>query len=422
MKGYIFILQLCLFAMSCMNNNQNEKAEQGHINTEKEKPTATEHPVIAFLNERDSTNTTGLPVVDLQKMYSFENVCLQDIADVEYIVLETHDDALITTKRTIVTDSFIVTRRMEDAVFFKRDGRFSHVLNRKGGSGEEYTLLSHLCISPQNREVYIHDGLRGWIQVYTYNGEYKRTLKIKDQNFTLGEISYNGSEALFAEDIMNVDYVDNKPTNPRPYYNISVADGTKYRLPIILKKRIGNAFKMFDEKTGINTTIRVDLYPVSNINNELIISNFALDTIYKYQNEKLVPIARKENWKKQNGVPNIVALDAMTEDFFLWHAVEKDFDNAFKGLLTRTILQNRHTGKCLLVNLVDSNIIDKRFRFPKRMTANYHITPENTILQYYPADVLKELLGLGKLQGKLKEIASKLDEEDNPVLVLAKFK
>ena len=56
------------------------------------------------------------------------------------------------------------------------------------------------------------------------------------------------------------------------------------------------------------------------------------------------------------------------------------------------------------------------------MTANYHITPENTILQYYPADVLKELLELGKLQGKLKEIASKLDEEDNPVLVLAKFK
>ena len=83
MKGYIFILLLCLFAMSCMNSNQNEKAEQGHINTEKEKPTAIEHPVIAFLNERDSTNTTGLPVVDLQKMYSFENVCLQDIDDVE---------------------------------------------------------------------------------------------------------------------------------------------------------------------------------------------------------------------------------------------------------------------------------------------------------------------------------------------------
>ena len=248
MKGYIFILQLCLFAMSCMNSNQNEKAEQGHINTEKEKPTAIEHPVIAFLNERDSTNTTGLPVVDLQKMYSFENVCLQDIADVEYIVLETHDDALITTKRTIVTDSFIVTRRMEDVVFFKRDGRFSHVLNRKGGSGEEYTLLSHLCISPQNREVYIHDGLRGWIQVYTYNGEYKRTLKIKDKNFTLGEIYYNDSEALFAEDIMNVDYVDNKPTNPRPYYNISVADGTKYRLPITLKNGLAMLLKCLMRK------------------------------------------------------------------------------------------------------------------------------------------------------------------------------
>ena len=34
----------------------------------------------------------------------------------------------------------------------------------------------------------------------------------------------------------------------------------------------------------------------------------------------------------------------------------------------------------------------------------------------------KKLLEEGKLQGELKEIASKLTEEDNPVIMLAKFK
>ena len=43
-------------------------------------------------------------------------------------------------------------------------------------------------------------------------------------------------------------------------------------------------------------------------------------------------------------------------------------------------------------------------------------------MQYYPAYVLIELLEEGKLQGELKEIASKLTEEDNPVIMLAKFK
>ena len=55
---------------------------------------------------------------------------------------------------------------------------------------------------------------------------------------------------------------------------------------------------------------------------------------------------------------------------------------------------------------------------------NYSELDVKDILSIKDEEVIlnDELLELGKLQGKLKEIASKLDEEDNPVLVLAKFK
>ena len=177
---------------------------------------------------------------------------------------------------------------------------------------------------------------------------------------------------------------------------------------------------MYDEETNRTTGTSVRILPVSTINEELIISDFSLDTIYKYQNNSLVPIARKENWMKDNGIPYIVAPDAMTDDFFLWHAIEKDFKKPI--LPTKTYLQNRHTGKCIQVKLVDKNITDKYFDFKHRMTASHYILPKSSVLQVYSAYRLKELYESGKLTGELKEIASKLNDDDNPVLMLAKFK
>ena len=47
-----------------------------------------------------------MPVLDLEKEYPKKTIALQDIADVEYIVLETHDDGLVGSHYTTVTDSF----------------------------------------------------------------------------------------------------------------------------------------------------------------------------------------------------------------------------------------------------------------------------------------------------------------------------
>ena len=396
----------------------------GNTQTKKEKSDSNRNPIIEFLHEKDTTNTGKLPVLDLQKKYPQRFITLQDIADVKYIVLETHDDGLIAgSPNTTITDSLIITMNLftDDIIFFKRDGTFSHSFNRKGNSGTEYSSMGfNLCINPHTQEVYVYDYLRRRIQVYTYEGEYKRTLKIGGDGFSYGQIYYINSKSLLAEDHMNVDYEPQEPTNPKPYYKISVNDGAKSRLPITIANRIRNGHNMYDEETNRTTGTSVRILPVSTINEELIISDFSLDTIYKYQNNSLVPIARKENWMKDNGIPYIVAPDAMTDDFFLWHAIEKDFKKPI--LPTKTYLQNRHTGKCIQVKLVDKNIIDKYFDFSHRMTASDHILPKNSVLQFYSAYRLKELYESGKLTGELKEIASKLNEDDNPVLMLAKFK
>lgn len=394
--------------------NGTPKTEKGNIET-------NDNPIMVFLRKKVPGDTTGLPVLDLQKKYHKNVVYLQDIADIEYIVLETHDDALVTSQNTTVTDSFIVTinAKTNDVVFFRRDGSFSHIFNRKGGSSMEYSSFGDVYINPQKNEVYVNDAVRAWVQVYSYNGDYKRTLKLRGDGYTWGRTYFNDSESLLAEDRKNVDNEIKRYTNPKPFYKISIIDGTKSQLPLTIENRIGNGFNAYDKDTGQFFSTGVDLCPISNINGELIISDFALDTIYKYQNDKLIPIARKENWMKDNEVPYIVALDAMTDDFFLWCAIEKDIKKV--GWPIKTFLQNRHTGECAWVELVDKNIIDCNFFF-RRISTNAHILPENTILQYYAAYKLKGLYEQGLLRGELKDIASKLQEEDNPVLMLAKFK
>lgn len=364
----------------------------------------------------------AMPVLDLAKEYSKKTIALQDIADVEYVVLETHDDGLVGSHYTTVTDSLIITSDgWSNVVVFHRDGRFSHSFDCKGGSGEEYISFGHnLCVNPQLREIYVYDFERNRIQVYSYGGEYRRTLMVRGDGFVWGTLYPFDSNHLLLEDKNNVGNKFGKPTNPKPYYKVSVADGEMTRLPFTAEGRIGNTVNWYDEETGQFISYGRSISSVSNINGELIIATFVSDTLYAYRGECLIPIAKKQNWMKENGEPWLVTLDGISDKYYLWYAIEKKAD--IVAWRERTFLQDRYTGACAQIKLIDKNIIDENWRFRHRASASESCVPTNCFMQCYPAWNLTDLYERGKLQGELKEIASKLDAEDNPVLMIATFK
>ena len=366
-----------------------------------------------------------LAVIDLQQKYPQKIITLQDIANVEYIVLESHNEALISAPYTVVTDSMIITYSpLEDnVIFFQRNGKFSHSFNRKGQSGKEYTGISDMRVNVATKEIYINDNLKRCVQVYTYNGEYIRTLKLKStphNGYLMGTIYNCDEEHILAEDWWNVDELKEQPTNHQPYYRISTSDDSISRLPLFIEKRIRDGFKWYDEESDTFGSMGVGLSPVAYINDELIIADFGLDTVYSYKENLLTPIAVRKNRMKSEDVPIVAGIEAITDKYYLWYACEKDIKKTIWP--DWTYLQDRRTGKCIQTKLVDKNITDKKHRFRSRPSANYYTVPKHHIMQYYPAYVLIELLEEGKLQGELKEIASKLNVEDNPVIMLAKFK
>lgn len=363
-----------------------------------------------------------MPTLDLAKEYPQKTIALQDIADVEYIVLESHEDGLVGSHYTTVTDSLIITSDgYSNVVVFHRNGCFSHSFNRKGGSGEEYISFGHnLCVNSQLQEIYIYDFQRNRIQVYSYDGEYRRTLMVKSDGFAWGKLYPFDSNHLLLEDMNNVGNKFGNPTNPRPYYKVSVTDGEMTRLPIIAEGRIGNTVNWYDEDTDQFISYGRSISPVSNINGELIIATFVSDTLYAYRGECLIPIAKKQNWMNANGEPWLVTLDGISDNYYLWHAIEKKTD--IVTWRERTFLQDRHTGYSIQIKLFDKNITDKNWRFRNRASASEYCVPANCFMQCYPAWDLIDLYEREKLQGELKEIASELDAEDNPVIMLAKFK
>ena len=407
----IIILILILFT-SCTDKSRDSNIEL----TPK-----TEEIISESLFRDIPKSETTLPVLDLQKKYPQKTVNLQDIADVEYISLETHNDALLSSNYgTSITDSLIITsNRDDDVCIFHRDGRFSHSFNHKGGSGQEYSMIYEVRTNHTLNEIYIYD-LRK-IQVYDYNGEYKRTLKLYDKGIMLGHIFNLDNEHLLVEDTRNVDDEHKKETNPYPYYKISVKDGTMTQIPLKIGFRIRDSFRWNDG--DLFGKISLMLSPIAYINDELIIADYALDTVYAYRNEKLSPIAVREN-QHTNEFPLITTLEIITDKYYIWHSAEKKLKKDMEKMIIpeKTFLQERSTGKCIQIKLTDENITDKEYEFKRCISANNFTVPKNHALQYYPADKLIELNEAGKLQGELKEIASKLTFDDNPVLMLAKFK
>ncbi|MDR1407115.1 MAG: 6-bladed beta-propeller, partial [Tannerella sp.] len=56
------------------------------------------------------SKTGGLPVIDISKKYPDKKIRLQDIADIEYVPLETTDDVLLSDKAVLsyVSDKYML--------------------------------------------------------------------------------------------------------------------------------------------------------------------------------------------------------------------------------------------------------------------------------------------------------------------------
>jgi hypothetical protein len=155
------------------------------------------------------------------------------------------------------------------------------------------------------------------------------------------------------------------------------------------------------------------------LQNNWILTEPSTDTVYMNQpDNSLHPFMVR--------TPSVHTMDpevflfpgVLTDRYYFMQTVKKEYDFAAdEGLPTTDLAYDRQEKKIYKYTVYNHDFSERTEDMSQRSINN-----ETACCVTLEAPDLVEAYGKGKLNGKLGEIAAKLDEEDNPVIMLIKYK
>jgi hypothetical protein len=375
--------------------------------------------LLTTCNKKQSIKT-GMITVDVTKEYpKMEATPLQDITEVEYIALETTEEFLCDGygRFTYVDDQKIIwyNSSNDDILIFNKAGKALKKINRRGQSGEEFPFKISVLFDNENEEFYVLSQPK--IFVYDLNGNYKRSFlhDTGDPKYPM----YYGAIYNFNKEYLLCFRNYNFDKDVTSFLLISKQTGEKIKdISIPFDKLIDNYLSSADRGsiTNIYTVIKS---AVSN-GNHSILNESSSDTIYLLEaNLSLNPIITRTPSIQQMEIPIFLGVNTETDRYFFMTKVKK---GEFPNFQSVPLVYDKHTGEIQEPNFYNSDDLSKKPIHFSGATDNIRAIDHNRYYLSLPAYQLKEAYENNELQGELKKIASKITEDDNPVLMLVKFK
>lgn len=378
-------------------------------------------------NDSINNGKQGLVVIDITKEYPEKTVYAQDVADVEYIPLETNDSTLVSLgSPDLVSEKYIVYHNQNGQVLvFSRQGKRLYSFNRTGGGPEEYGSISDIVLDEEEKELYIENiAVNTKIYVYSIDGTFKRRLVLPAKCFPHCLMNYDkdylfcfnsyymdiqGGRNMSAEDIRHRD---------SPYFFISKHTGKIIPLDYSIPNRMGNQLHQKKDDGTSGVSYAMNIYPLTQNTPDILITEFADDTLYSLKDKKLLPVMIKKASPHKMSSPMLVGIDLFTDRYFFVSADEKIFDGSNPKHIS--MVHDKQSDSFYQLNLLNNDYSVKHYiSTPLKRDISL---PHNTGINSLSAEYLLREYKAGILQGELKQIASKLKEDDNPVLMLIKFK
>ena len=376
----------------------------------------------------DSRKSSTLPQIDMNAEYPEKEICLQDIAEVSYIPLETTDDFLLsgTASMEIVSSKGMVCVTDNKVLLFHPDGKTRSILNKRGEGPGEYRYVHYASADWEREEIYVHDIHQNAMMVYSLDGQFKHQFDIDIRARQHDLLCDNeGHIVLYRERPGRMKHGKIEPPY-RPVVLMSKEDGKTdslshrqdYYTTMFLKAQLadGNAW-----------TLDVPIPALAKLNDEVYVSEVASDTIYRLQKSSLEPfVTRTPSVKNSDGEKFLLMLQGITPQhyYFRLQARELSGGNAIGMTIklsddnSKNVMYDTRTGKVFCPKFTNrdytSDISYDGLTFDG--------CDANTAYLKFEAFYLLEALEAGELSGTLKTIAEGLKEDDNPVLMVVKFK
>lgn len=356
-----------------------------------------------------------LIIVDVSKSYPKKELVLQDFMDVEYIALETTDEFLTQgLVRDVGKKYLLVTNRNNDGdifIFDRKTGKGVRKINRQGQGAEEYARINEIILDENNDEMFVRSP-GNKILVYDLYGEFKRCLKLDREVSSV--FDYDKSN-LIGYDM--TDYHSKGEDRTQSYH-------------IILSKQDGSITReIFIPFQTINTPIVKDgdrfiasySYQIRLSNGKCTLMDPSADTLYNYAPDgTLTPFLVRTPSAHAMEPEVFLYMGISTDCYYFMQTVRNVFNfEKGNGFYTDELMYDKEEKALFQVTVCNGDYAEKR---PVAMTAK-SVNSEIENVTSLNAFRLIEIYQKGQLkEGRLKEIASRLGEEDNPVIMLVKQK
>lgn len=371
--------------------------------------------------KQTSNETTNLIVVDVAKDYPPKEITLQDIAEIEYIPMVTTDSTLVNEMPSVVSEEGIVARggKVGEILIFDNKGEdLQGRICRRGQGPEEYTAIIFNLVDWKRKEVFIADYTS--LKVYDFSGNYLRTLIAKEDIMSMNIHNLDENNLLCSRDKQGT------KTPYRPYFLLSKEGGKADTLDIEVPRFIASNRKILWDDG--HTSDAYGLLPLlfSNID-KIWLTSLALDTVFQIQSDhtlrpEMIPLHAPT---KDPEAPLLHFLGM--NDRYAWISqkprnvtVRMSDMNAGKREEKKVYMYDRANHEWF-EPIYRNNAFKNRNMDPKfiRITS---VPYGYGLVQLNAMDIVEAFQKNEIMDEQLNEIASTLKEEDNPVLMLLRFK
>lgn len=368
--------------------------------------------------KRRNQTADDLITVDVTKnSFPKKELILQDFMDVEYIPLETNEEFINQGCVDAIGEKYIIVTNYRDdgdIFVYDRSGKAIRKINRKGQGGEEYISCRSVILDEENNEMFINDFWARKIKVYDLEGNFKRSIKQKqdgDTRFYLDIFNYD-KENLICYDELNEEI---------PFLLVSKQDGSitkEIKTPFKEKKLL---IQLLRHEGGTRSARPGNYSRITPFKGSWILLEPSSDTIYTLMPDySLRPFIVRTPPVHTMNPESFLILKLVSDRYYFMESVKNVYDFSKEEGFPRTYFVYDTQEKDFFRYIIYNGDYSYKKEFYMSM-----LTPINSKGELWATINAFELCKdyeKGKLKGKLKEVAATLGEDDNRVVMLVKHR
>lgn len=357
-----------------------------------------------------------LITIDLSKSYPKKELILQDLMDVEYIPLETTDEFVTQgVVRDVGKEYILVTNRNNNGdilIFDRKNGKGIRKINRQGQGPEEYVRPNGIILDEANGEIFVHSEASRKITVYDLYGNFKRRLDFSEDVLYSEAFDYDNDYLICYDDSNWNNQGDSRDSGKAYHVIISKLDGSVTR-EIFIPFETTNTLKVTDGESVI-----IGHFPrIRPSHGKWILMDASSDTLYNYAPDgTLTPFIVRAPSPGAMDPAIFLTMGIITDRYYFMGTIQNSFNfKTGNGFRDGELVYDKEENAVFDFDVFNGDYAVKKTVAMTSRSFNREIEDATSIDAYQLVEDYEE----GKLKdGKLKDIAATLDEEDNPVIML----